>query len=42
MNLEKLDLSTVENYNRHDLVEKFLSSLIFTEYCNLKELSTSI
>ncbi|CAD8173660.1 unnamed protein product [Paramecium octaurelia] len=35
-NFRTMNLSTVENYNRHDLVEKFLSSLVFTEHTNIK------
>ncbi|CAK88506.1 unnamed protein product (macronuclear) [Paramecium tetraurelia] len=35
-NFRKMNLSTVENYNRHDLVEKFLQSVIFTEHSNIK------
>ncbi|CAD8086825.1 unnamed protein product [Paramecium primaurelia] len=35
-NFKKLNLSSVENYNRHDLVEKFLESVVFTEHTNIK------
>ncbi|CAD8201537.1 unnamed protein product [Paramecium octaurelia] len=38
-NLRVLDLSSLENYNRHDLIQKFLSALVFTETSNLKKLT---
>lgn len=34
--MRKLDLSLLENYNRHDLIIKFLSSLVFNVTSNLK------
>lgn len=36
--LRELDLSSLENYNRHDLVENLLNSLVFTPHCNIKKL----
>ncbi|CAD8110825.1 unnamed protein product [Paramecium sonneborni] len=38
-NLKVLDLSFLENYNRHDLIAKFLQALVFTETSNLKKLT---
>ncbi|CAD8121707.1 unnamed protein product [Paramecium sonneborni] len=36
--LQVLDLSSVENYNRHDLVEKLLINTVFTEFTNISTL----
>ncbi|CAD8095982.1 unnamed protein product [Paramecium primaurelia] len=36
--LQVLDLSSVENYNRHDLVEKLLLNTVFTEFSNIRTL----
>lgn len=31
-------MSSVENYNRHDLVEKLLINTVFTEFTNIRTL----
>ncbi|CAK60705.1 unnamed protein product (macronuclear) [Paramecium tetraurelia] len=36
--LQILDLSSIENYNRHDLVEKLLLNTVFTEFTNIRTL----
>ncbi|CAD8097375.1 unnamed protein product [Paramecium sonneborni] len=38
-NFNKINLQSVENYNRHDLVQKFLESVILTEHTNIKTLT---
>ncbi|CAD8189473.1 unnamed protein product [Paramecium pentaurelia] len=38
-NLRVLDLTSLENYNRHDLIAKFLQAFVFTETSNLKKLT---
>ncbi len=38
-NFKELDLSSMECYNRHDLVEKFLISMLLNEYSSIKTLS---
>jgi hypothetical protein len=38
--MRELDLSSLELYNRHDLVELFLLSVIFTEFSDIRKLGT--
>ncbi len=38
LNMKELDLSKLENYNRHDLVERLLSAFVFIEHSNLRKL----
>jgi hypothetical protein len=41
LNLEELDLSTVENYNRHDLMYKLIKNTVFNEFSSVKKLIIS-
>ncbi|CAD8043825.1 unnamed protein product [Paramecium primaurelia] len=41
LNLEELDLSTVENYNRHDLMYKLIKNTCFNIHSNLRKLTIS-
>lgn len=34
--LKELDLSKIDNYNRHDLVVKWLLSTVYTEFSSVK------
>lgn len=40
--MSELDLSELENYNRHDLVNNFLLATVFTEFSNIKKLCISL
>lgn len=35
--MKELDFSSLENYNRHDLVQGILGALVFTESSKLKK-----
>lgn len=39
--MEELDLSKLENYNRHDLMYKLIKSTFFNFHTNVKKLSIS-